>query len=226
MSASPPTCRTTCSGCMASSAPSTGSARPPCGPGGARDAICRSTPSTLPASGPPPRMRYSAVRNAVAFWSAPPSRVCDAPAGRRGRRRLPRESRPGRVRGRGARRGDRGGARRGERERRPGHQQCGRVLSAHRWPAGRGRARAWCRRRGPDGLQTGRRADVGPLADQAPRHAPARGDGQGEHAGAGPGELHMGAALAQHARRPAGQRGHGQRGTGPGRTGGRAGGTR
>ena len=36
------------------------------------------------------------------------------------------------------------------------------------------------RRRGPDGLQAGRRADVGPLADQAPGHAPARGQGQGD----------------------------------------------
>ncbi len=62
------------------------------------------------------RTRCSAARNAAGSWSAPRSPACDPPAGGRGRRRLPRESRPGRVRGGGARRRDRGGARRGERE--------------------------------------------------------------------------------------------------------------
>ena len=79
---------------------------------------------------------------------------------------------PGRLRRGGARGRHRRGAGRAVRGDRGRHQQRRRVPRAHRRSAGRGRPRRG-RGRGPDGLQAGGRADVRPLADQAPRPAPA-----------------------------------------------------
>ena len=115
------------------------------------------------------RTRCCAARNAAGSWSGRTSPGCDPQARRRGGRRLARQPWPGGVRGAGRRRADRGGA--GRAARQPGHhhEQRGRVLRAAGGPARGGRAGAGRRRRGPDGLQAGRRADVGPLEDQGPR---------------------------------------------------------
>ena len=69
------------------------------------------------------------------------------------------------------------------------------------------------RHRGPDGLQARRRADERQLEDQAPRHE-AAGDG-GQPPRAVRHDVHLGAARAEQARRPARQRGarrHARRG--------------
>ena len=67
------------------------------------------------------------------------------------------------------------------------------------------RPRPGRRDRGPDGLQARRGADVGQLEDQAPRHEAA--GARGQPAGAVRDDVHLGAARAEQARRPAGQRG-------------------
>ena len=70
--------------------------------------------------------------------------------------------------------------------------------------AGR-RPRARRRHRGADGLQARGRADVGQLEDQAPRHEAAGAGGQPARAVRD--DVHLGAARAEQARRPARQRG-------------------
>ncbi len=68
------------------------------------------------------------------------------------------------------------------------------------------------RSRGVDGLQTGRRADVGTLEGQASR--PRRAQRPGARAGVAvrPRQLHVDSASREFARRPVGQRGDGRRG--------------
>ena len=129
------------------------------------------------------RHRGRAVRRGDALRGVPadpgphrPSRVCDrfarssieADGGSRG------NPGPAAYGARAQGRGDRGGARRGRRRRSAGDQQRRGVRRPDRRPRALPRARTRRRHRGADGLQARRRADVGPLEDQAPRHAAAR----------------------------------------------------
>ncbi len=159
------------------------------------------------SSGRPPTTRCCAARSASGSWCARRSPACERPARRRhrGRRRVARQPRPGGVRrgaqGRRHRRGDR----RGRHPDRGGQQQRGGVPRPDRGPHARGRARAGRRHRGPDGLQARGRADVGQLEDQAPGHEAAGAGGQPARAVRH--DVHLGAARAEQARRPARQRG-------------------
>ena len=90
---------------------------------------------------------------------------------------------------------------------RAGDQQRRRVRRPGRRPAGRAGPRRPAAGRGADGLQARRRADVGPLEDQAPRHAAARPAGAEDRPAAGRRALHVGAARAERCRgRPGQQR--------------------
>ena len=124
---------------------------------------------------------------------------------RRGRRRLPRQPRPGGVRRAAQGRRDRRGDRRARRDDRHRDQQRRGVPRPDRRPRARRRARAGGRDRGPDGLQAGRRADGRQLEDQAPLDE-AAGD-RGQPARPDRHDVHLGAARRERPRRPARQRG-------------------
>ena len=106
----------------------------------ARAAAWSSTATSSRASAPPPPTRSCAARTAAASWCAPRSRVCEAVRRRRlrrrGRRRVPGQPGPGRLRRGGARRRDGRGAGRAGRVPRPGDQQRRRVRRADRRAAG------------------------------------------------------------------------------------------
>ena len=172
------TCSRSTTGCAP---PRAASARRRSAPASAAAAGSSLDPSELAAiRAAAPRRGGPAARSASGSWCARPSRGCDATAYRvprsghhRGRRRLARQPRPGGVRrgaeGRRHRRGDRRGR---HHDRGRDQQRRGVLRPDRRAQAGRG-VRPGRRHRGPDGLQARRRADVGPLEDQAPRHAAA-----------------------------------------------------
>ena len=208
----PPTgCRPTCSRSTTSCAsPRAGWAPRCCGPASAVAAGSPWTPTRSPRSGRCRRTRSTGARSASGSWCAPPNRACDRPVPLpqgpdRGGRRLPRQPRP-----RGVRRGpqgrrDRRGDRRGRLDDRRRDQQRRGVQRPDRRPAdGRG-VRPARRDRGPDGLQARRRADVGPLEDQAPGHE-AAGHG-GHRRWRRSGRRTPGCRGRERPRRPARQRG-------------------
>ena len=204
-------CPRTCSPSTRSSArPRAASVRPSCARGrcgGCRLALDNAELSAIRASPPDARRALRGVlADPGAHRRVRP--VSSAPRARRGRgrRRLARQPRP-----RGVRRGAQGRRRPARCSPRtaPAHRRASNNVAEYSRPDRRAPARRRARPRrggrGADGLQARRRADVGALEDQAPRHEPAGRRGRG--AGAGRHDVHLGAARAERARRPARQRG-------------------
>ena len=213
-SRSPATSRPTWSPSTRRSARTPGWARP-CSPAAAAAAAGWSSPApTWPGSARPPRTRWSAARSAGGSWSAPTSRACEP------WRRAWSSSRP--TAGPGATRA------RPATARWSGTRTTGEVLAERSESIGTatnnvaeyqgliagleaaaelGAAEVEV----ADGLQAGGRADVRPLADQAPRPAPARRPGGRAGRPVRRGPVQLDPAGAQPARRRPGQRGDGRR---------------
>ena len=190
-------------------APRTASAPPRCGPASAAAACSTLDNAELGRDPGRGRGRGAPLRGVPADPGPHArSRVCERSrraVRHRGRRRLARQPRPGGVRRRAQGRRHRRGDRRGRHDDRRRQQQRRGVPRPDRRADDGRRARPGRRDRGPDGLQARRRADVRPLEDQAPRHEAA--GARGQPAGAVRDDVHLGAARAEQARRPARQRG-------------------